>query len=263
MTVAQYIKQLLSYEEYSFSWDELRIKSNKTNIALKRELSRLGEKKEIVNLRKGFYLIIPPKYSKQAYLPVELYVDKLFKTLKKDYYLAFFTAAKFHGASHQQIHKEYIMTSIPPLSNIKKKNINIHFLSTSKWPKKNILTKKSDAGYFNLSSPALTMVDLIHYQTKLGGLNRILPVLDELIDELNEKDLSDLLSWYPYTGTLQRLGYLMETLKADKALYQIILNHLKKSNLYPVLLAPKNRTKNRTSNNKWKVIINIKLENDL
>jgi len=262
LTIFNYIKQLQSYEEYAFSWSELVKNCNKTDTSLKRELSRLVEKKEIINLRKGFYLIIPPRYSKQIQLPIQLYIDKLFKTLKRDYYLGFYTAAKFHGASHQQVQRDYIMISTPALSKIKKKSIDINFFTTSKWPKKNIIEKKSDAGVFKISSPALTMVDLIHYQTKLGGLNRMLAILEELIDELNDNDITELLTWYPHKSTLQRFGYLLEELQASN--YSIkILKHLKQSKFYPVLLSPKSSLKPKAIKNSWKVVVNIKLENDL
>ena len=89
MDISDYIKQLQSVEEYAFSWDELVKKCHKTETALKRELSRLVTKKEIVNLRKGFYLIIPPRYSKQEQIPVQLFSNKLFQYLKRDYYLSF------------------------------------------------------------------------------------------------------------------------------------------------------------------------------
>jgi biotin operon repressor len=61
LTIAEYIKKLLSVEEYSFSVDELRDELGKTDTSIKRELDRLTEKGEIVNLRKGFYLIITPR----------------------------------------------------------------------------------------------------------------------------------------------------------------------------------------------------------
>ena len=263
MTVSNYIKQLQSYEEYSFSWNELLENCNKTDVSIKRELSRLVKKKEILSLRRGFYLIIPPRYSKQHQLPIQLYIDKLFKHLERDYYLGFYTAAKFHGASHQQVHRDYIMTLTPALSTISKKSIAINFLTTSKWPERNIFKRKSDAGYFLVSSPALTMVDLIHHQTKLGGLNRMLATLEELIEELTDMDIIDLLSWYPHKSTLQRFGFLLVELQADKNYSNKLKEHLKRSKYYPVLLSPKSGLKPRVIKNIWKVDVNIKLENDL
>ena len=102
MTVANYIKQWLSVEEYAFSWNKLQAVLDKSETAIKSELSRLIEKKEIVNLRKRFNAIIPPRYSKQGQVPIQLYIEKLFKYLHRNYYLGFYSAAKFHGASHQQ-----------------------------------------------------------------------------------------------------------------------------------------------------------------
>ncbi len=110
MTVKNYINKLQSYEEYSFSIEEIMLtivnlsSDNNSNTSefykrklsqVKKELTRLVTKKQIVNLRKGYYLIIPPRYSQQGgRLPIQLYVEKLFnKYLKRDYYLGYFTAA--------------------------------------------------------------------------------------------------------------------------------------------------------------------------
>lgn len=263
MDISDYIKQLQSFEEYAFSWDELVTACNKTDTALKRELSRLVAKKEIINLRHGFYLIIPPRYSKQEQIPVQLFADKLFKYLDKNYYLGFYSAAKFHGAGHQQVQSEYVMTD-KAFSNIKKSSLDIRFFTTSKWPTKNILNKKSDAGIFKISSPALTAVDLIHHQTKLGGINRMLAILEELSEELSTQDIEDLLSWYPHKSTLQRFGFLLEEeLQVESHLYAPIMNYLKASKYFPVLLSPKSKEKPGAINNNWKVDINIKLESDL
>lgn len=70
LTVANYIKRLLSHEEYSFSLSELIKNINKSEISIKSELFRLVAKKEIINLRKGFYLIITPRYSSIQKLPI-------------------------------------------------------------------------------------------------------------------------------------------------------------------------------------------------
>ncbi|GGD13008.1 type IV toxin-antitoxin system AbiEi family antitoxin domain-containing protein [Hyunsoonleella pacifica] len=263
MDISEYIKQLQTFEEYSFSWDELVIACNKTETALKRELSRLVAKKEIMNLRKGFYLIIPPRYSKQEQIPIQLFADKLFKYLDSNYYLGFYSAAKFHGAGHQQVQREYVMTD-KSFPDIKKSSLDIHFFTTSKWPIKNILKKKSDAGIFKISSPALTAVDLIHHQTKLGGINRMLAILEELSEEMTVQDIEDLISWYPHKSTLQRLGFLLEVaLQVEKTLYTPVMKYLNTSKYYPVLLSPKSKEKPGAVLNDWKVDINIKLESDL
>ena len=128
---------------------------------------------------------------------------------------------------------------------------------------KNILDKKSDAGYFKISDPALTAVDLIHYQTKLGGLNRMLAIIEELSEEIDPHELGILLSWYPHKSTLQRFGFLLEELHADEKLANQLFKHLKSLKYFPVLLNSKPNQKPGAVNNKWKVDVNIKLDNYL
>ena len=76
--VTHYIKQIQSYEEYAFSWEELLKNCDTPESTLRKELGRLAAKKEILNLRKGFYLIIPPRYQNLGKLPIQLYVNKPF-----------------------------------------------------------------------------------------------------------------------------------------------------------------------------------------
>lgn len=263
MSVATYIKQLLSFEEYSFSLDELIGNLNKPVSAIKSELSRLIKKKEILNIRKGFYLIITPRYSSAQKLPIQLYCEKLFRQLNRKYYVGLFSASKFHGASHQQVQRDYLITEKPKFNDISKNTIDIRFFSTSNWSDKNIQIMKSDAGIYKISSPALTIVDLIHHQSKLGGINRMLATIEELTEELTESDLIELLTWYPNRSTLQRLGFLIEELELNDEFQKLIFTNLKSEIFFPVLLSPKSNEKPGAVGNRWKVDVNMKLESDL
>ncbi|MFB6318478.1 type IV toxin-antitoxin system AbiEi family antitoxin [Saccharicrinis sp. FJH54] len=263
MNAKEYIKYLLSVEDYSFSLEEIARETDGNSTSLKFELLRLAEKGEIINLRKGFYLIIPPRFSSIQKLPIQLYCEKLFRYLDRNYYIALFSAAKFHGAGHQQVQRDYVVTEGPKFKDISKNNIDIRFFTTTNSADRSIQTKKSDAGTYKVSNPALTIVDLIHYQTKLGGINRILANIEELSEELNESDLVELLKWYPNKSTLQRFGFLLEELGIMKDLQELIFMDLKKTSFFPVLLSPKSNEKPGAVNNRWKVVINTTLERDL
>lgn len=236
---------------------------NKSEISIKSELSRLVAKKEIINLRKGFYLIITPRYSSIQKLPIELYCEKLFKYLERNYYVALFSAAKFHGASHQKIQRDYIITEQPKFNDIIKSTIDIRFFTSSNWSDTSIQINKSDAGIYKVSNPVLTIVDLIHHQTKIGGINRILATIEELSEEIKESDLIELLRWYPHKSSLQRFGFIMEELEIDEEFQELLFLKLKITSFYPVLLSPNLNEKPGAVNNRWKVAVNIKLENDL
>lgn len=263
LTVTEYIKQLQSFEEYSFSIEEVTEKASKDSIAVKRELSRLTARNEILNLRKGFYLIIPPRYSSSEKLPIQLYTKKLFKYLNRKYYVGLYSAAKIHGASHQQSQRDYLIIETPKLNNIKKKSFDIQFFTTARWPKNNIEIKKSDAGEYHASSPALTFIDLIHHHTKIGGLNRMLASLEELTEEINEIDMKNLTTWYNHKSTLQRVGFILEELTRESPFIDIVYEKLKQQPYYPVLLSPKKNQKPGSANNRWKIDVNLKLESDL
>lgn len=263
MSVADYIKKLLSEEEYSFSLDEIFKNTGKNNVSVKRELSRLAEKKEILNLRKSFWLIIPPRYAKFGKLPVQLYADKLFNYLQRKYYLGFYSAAKFNGAAHQQIQSDYIITTSPKFYDINKEPFDIKFFTAGRWPKENIIDKKADAGIFKISDPALTIIDLIHYQNKLGGLNRMLAIIEELTETLFEQQIIDLLKWYPVRSSLQRMGYILDMINDREHITDQIFEYLMEKPFFPVLLNPSSNRKPGAVNNRWKVDKNIEIESDL
>lgn len=262
MKVRDYIRYLLSIEEYSFSLEEILRETGSKSTSLKFELLRLSKKGEIVNLRKGFYLIIPPRYSSVKKLPVQLYSEKLFSFLKRNYYIAFFSAAKFHGAGHQRVQRDYIVTERPKFNNISKHNIDIRFFTTSSWSEDNIEIRKSEAGIFRISDPALTLADLIHHQTKLGGINRILSTIEELSEELKEPDLHELLRWYPSKSTLQRMGFLFEELGFGKNFQEILFEYVGSTKVFPVLLSPRSGEKPGAVENRWKVDVNVKMERE-
>ena len=261
--VSDYIDRLQSYDEYSFSWEELLENCKAPETTIRNSINRLTDTKDILNIRKGFYVILPPRYRALGKLPIQLYIDKLFNYLNRPYYIALYSAASMHGASHQQIQEDYIITVKPTLLNINKGNVRIRFFNTRHWPKKNVINKKSDAGLFNASSPVLTAVDLIDYQRNIGGLNRILANLEELMEDIQPDDINNLLTWYPHKSVLQRLGFLLDELQAGNELSDLIYERLKKESFYPVLLSPKNDQRAGKTGNRWKIDVNLKLETDL
>lgn len=261
--VAQYINKLLSVEQYSFSLEELMQETKKTKNAIWQEISNLIEKNEVLNLRQGFYIILTPKYRPLGKLPLNLYVHKLFNSLQRNYYVGFYSAAKIYGASHQQSQVDYIMSQPPKLLDIKKSPIALRFLTTKDWPLGNIISKKSDAGLYQISSPILTLADLVRYQNKLGGLNRMLSTIEELMEEVTESDLKELLSWYTHKATLQRLGFLMQYIDDENSFSPMIMKHLNTLNIYPILLQPERKNRPGAVDNKFKVDINITLDSDL
>jgi len=83
----------------------------------------ISEKDEIAQIRQGFYVIIPPEYSKQGIIPPYLYIDDLMKSLDKPYYVGLLSAAALYGAAHQQPTGYTVITQSPAPRSIDKLKI--------------------------------------------------------------------------------------------------------------------------------------------
>jgi len=219
--------------------------------ALHQSLFRVKSKNLIAQIRKGFYVIIPPEYSQQGMLPVYLFADDLMSSLNRDYYFGLFSAAAIHGAGHQQPMGSQIITKIPALRD---------FYTRSKWNTEGIIEKKTDAGYIKVSSPELTALDLIFYSAKIGGINRLLPILEELSEIMKPSKLYKEAQLYGQITTVQRLGYLLDKVLQNPVLSDVLKKYLSNKVCYFTPLSIAHKNKESVTDNDWKIIINIDLE---
>ncbi|MCY4561956.1 MAG: hypothetical protein OXC03_06595 [Flavobacteriaceae bacterium] len=275
MKFQDFIAHKVGDSKYCFSIEELELATGKARMHLKGDLSHAIEKKEISAFRRGFYLIGKhPIYGSLPRMPISFYIDDLFKYLKRDYYVSLFSASEYNGASHQSVFNDFVNVHIPSMKTIKVKQYDTFFHSVSVWPKKNIVRRKEDIYTFNMSSRALTTVDLIRYEREIGGINTILPNIEELSYNMTTKDVEDLLSWYPYKSILQRFGFLLEylRLKQGEHLYKPIEEYLSQFKTFPVLLSEGVEGEEGTNvyedevqemGEKWKVKVKFFLDSDL
>ena len=97
----------------------------------------------------------------------------------------------------------------------------------------------------------------------MGGINRMLAIIEELAETIQLEDVQELITWYPHVNTFQRMGYLLEQFDVNEAILEVIQLHLDKQKVYPMLLSPIKNEKPGSANNRWKIDVNITLENDL
>jgi len=131
------------------------------------------------------------------------------------------------------------------------------------WVDEDVMQKKTDAGYINVSSPELTALDLLFYMGSIG-LNRITTILKELSSEIKASELIKTAKRYPQTAAIQRLGYLLDKELNYQRLAEALGKVLKGKKLFPVLLSNvKNKGNESSVDEEWKVIKNIEIESDL
>lgn len=257
-----YLDEMRSRGRFTFTSNEVIERFHLTENALKKTMQRLLQKNRVARLRNEFYLIIPPEYASRQTLPLGYFIDDLMKFLERDYYVGLLTAAMYHGAAHQQPQSQFIVTEPPSLRPIKNRRQSIVFCLKKEWSPVDVSHQKTDAGYFNISTPALTALDLVFYTDRIGGINRAATVLAELSLELEPGMLTKTAKSFPQTTTLQRLGYLLEHVLQESSLADALYSVLENRSYYPAALNPKADSENQKTPNRWKIIPNMKVEVD-
>jgi len=264
-TLSNWIDNLQSQGKSAFSLETLQEElHNHTKISLKRALSRLSQKKQILSIHRGYYLIIPAQYRLKGILPATLFLDGLMSNLGRPYYVGLLNAAAFHGASHQQPQAFFVVTTLPALRPTLKKGLKINYISKTQIPQKLIELRKMETGYLKISNPILTATDLIHFEKRVGGMNRVATILNELTEVIQAKDFVEELIHNIPVSAFQRLGYLIENIFENQTLADAIFDFLQQNNVkfYRIPLKASASVKGFMSDERWKIIINTQIEID-
>jgi len=259
---ADYIRFLRTNGKYAFTIDDLVRDIPKPLKNIRKNLDILREKGDILNVRRGFYAIIPDEYKNMGVIPVEYYIDTLMQYLSKNYYVSLFSAAMFHGAAHQQPQEFYVIAEKPRPKTTANENYLINFIEKRNFPMWGIEKKKTDAGSFNISSKELTFLDLIYFEQALGGFNRIISILEELSESISLTKMKEAVKNDFPLSVFQRAGFIAEVILSNVKLATIFENKLAKSNARTKLLSSSGE-KYGDKNGKWNLIINMQIESDL
>jgi predicted transcriptional regulator of viral defense system len=256
-----YLNNIHSRGRYSFTLEELQKEFDLSYRALKQSLYRLKRKNAIVQIRQGFYVILPPQYVQQGMLPPSLFIDDLMNSLNKPYYVSLLSAAAIFGAAHQQPMEFTVTTKTPAPRSIINKKLKIIFLSNKEWPQEGITKQKTNAGYINVSLPELTALDLLAYSHKFT-ISQIVTILHELSEKMKAGNLTKIAKQYNNTASIQRLGYILEIELLQQKLADSLWKVLMQRNFSTILLST-NKEKKDYADNRWKVIKNVQIEDDL
>lgn len=189
-----------------------------------------------------------------------MYVDDLMKYIGRDYYISLLSAAAFHGAAHQQPMRFFVTTGMPPIRNIENDRLHIAFNIKKEWDDSCVTQMKTRTGYVNVSTPEMTMLDLVENQ-RTFGLARVVGIIDELSECISKSSLRHTAIYYP-TAIIQRLGYIFESLLEKADLTKCLSSVLAKRTVYPQYLSL-SAEKHGTLDETWKVIVNDEIETDI
>lgn len=222
-------------------------------------LARLRQSQRIVTLSHGLYALLHPSERKYGLRPLPV-IDTLMKHRKIDYYVGLLSAADHWGAAH---HKPQILQVITPkqITLRKAKNLRIRLYVQKHLPKVGIAQGKTESGYFKVSSPELTALDVLTYESVCGGFDNACLVIHDLMEQIKTENLLSSCKNYHILSSIQRLGYILEKFGASKKIVHPFKNWIKKQKSSPVALLSSIRKSGKVHSD-WQVIENTKLNRE-
>ncbi len=259
---SDFLRSVRANGRYSFTMEEMTNSIPKSIKNIRKDLDRLKEKSEIVNIRRGFYTILPPEYQRMRVIPVDFYIDELMNFISKTYYVGLFSAAMYHGAAHQQPQEFFVISQSPKPRKIQNDYLQINFSEKKNFPLFGVENKKTETGYFKISNKELTFLDLIYFEQSVGGYNRIITILEELAESINLNKVRDAVKNDFPASTFQRAGFIAENILTNNKLAGIFETKLGKLKTKTVLLKSSGLQEGETDD-KWKILINTQIDSDI
>jgi predicted transcriptional regulator of viral defense system len=244
---------------YYFAREEAIQSLKMTEEAFRKAASRLAKKTRIVRIRSGFFVIVPLEYRAAGVLPAEWFIADLMAYLELPYYVGLLSAAALYGAAHQQPQQFQVVTTAPQ-RRIQKNKLALRFFFKTNFDATPVTQIKAQTGYMAVSSPEATALDLIRYSRSIGGLDRVITVLQELGETIDAKKLLEAARKDGNLAYAQRLGWLME--KAGHSKVQDLSRWVADQNTLPARLDPTRPAKGAKKNDRWQLLINATVESD-
>lgn len=274
-SIRDFLEGIQSEGRYTFTADDaesaLAVSAEAAHVALYRQ----QKQRRVHRLYGGLYVIVPPEYRARGIVPPDWFVDALMRRMGLPYYTGLLSAAAVYGAAHQQP-QAYFVVAPSPHRDLRLTNLHIRFLKRSVLHKRGIVERASHTGYYRLSSPALTAVDLALYEKQSGGLDRVADVIAELAPEIDPPELAAIAAREPQFSTVQRLGWLLERVGfPDKAealaklvakrnpRYTVLRTGVERAPAHAVREVQGAYTNSIVRDARWRIIVNGDIEGDV
>lgn len=265
LTLPQYLEQLLLQGKHYFTTEDLQKNLGMNKNTLSVSLSRLSKKGRVKMIRRGFGIILEiggfephPSY----------YIEAMMNHLGVQYYVGLLTAAAHWGAGHQAS-MSYQVVVDRPVFKISFKKFRMEFVTKKEtFPEKGIQRVAGVGGYFKISSPELTAIDLVRFPKKSGHLNNIATVLKDLASKWDGRSMFSLcLDSLVPSVTLQRLGYLLDHVLGFEKEAGYLRRALRERRFVSALLSQANNKNDSKMSDYnfdelWRLYINSKVEPD-
>ena len=207
--LSAYASRLLASGRVVFSADEAAEENGVSRGAFLDAAERLQRRGRIIRPRRGFYVVVPPKYLTMGAPPPEWFVDALMRHEKRPYYVGLLSAAAAHGAAHPATMEFQVVTDkLLPEITAGRSRIAFSYRKDMAAVAAGIEKRRRPARHVKISSPALTALDLVRYPRAAAGLGNVTAVLSRLTAKLDPEELATLSNAFE-KSVVQRLGHLI------------------------------------------------------
>lgn len=203
-----WIDALPSQGRYAFTRDEAMAVFGLSRAAFNKVAGRLSARKRIALIRGGFYVVVPLEHAGVGIIPAEWFIGRLMDHLHCPYYVGGLSAAASYGAAHQRPQWYQVVTD-RPVRDIECRGVGIRFFVKQDLRSVPVQPIKVVTGYVSVSTPEATAIDLVRYSRRMGGLDHVLTVLQELGDAIDPIKLARAAALDGNVAYAQRLGWLM------------------------------------------------------
>ena len=260
MKASDQISKLAAQGRYHFSTREIAQIMGVPLTAARAALRRLKQKGFIATPYRGFHVIVAPEYQGIGCLPADQFIGQLMEHLGLRYYVALLSAARYHGAAHQQpqVFQVMVQKNRPPLDC---GGVRVAFVARRNIEEIQTVSFNSPRGPVLVSTPEATAFDLVGYSAHAGGLDNAATVLAELSESIDPQKLDSIAALSPAPWA-QRLGFLLSLVGANEHA-DVLADHVARPQRETVLLDPSGSRSSARRDARWKLLINVEVEPDL
>ena len=226
-------------------------------------LQRAREAGKMVSITKGAWVPVPPEFRAAGAPPPLHFIDPLMRHLGHPYYVGLLSAARLHGAAHHAPMSTQIVT--PAL--LRDRGIGVHrlsFIRRERAADRATVDIGVATGLVRVSTPEVTLVDLVDAPGLGGGLDNVATIAGELaLEGLIDPDRLEAACGDSPVTVIQRLGHLVETAARAVGTHLDLDRVRRRVDGAPLALLDHRSPRGGRIDERWRLVVNRGLDPDL
>ena len=167
--------------------------------------------------RGDLFLYVAPEHRAAGAPPFEWWLDACFSHWEQPYYVGLLSAATLLGSSHQAVQTVQVMISTNcPRRNLLVGRLRIEFLQRKDAGRVPVFEPSPAHAPLRVSTPRATLLDLVRYAKRIGGIGRVREVIGGLVPVTKTSLKEALDRGCGEISVVQRLGFLLDLIRRGR-----------------------------------------------